>query len=80
MRASINGLISVYRELDPEALAAPGKRRRKVGQLGKHVPPFDVRTGLCLLHNDEDTTSDSSTSISSGMSMVSFLGGALLRL
>ncbi|KAH8071751.1 hypothetical protein JL721_4256 [Aureococcus anophagefferens] len=29
LRASINGLISVYRELDPEALATPGKRRRK---------------------------------------------------
>ncbi|KAH8081696.1 hypothetical protein JL720_8819 [Aureococcus anophagefferens] len=40
LRASINGLISVYRELDPEALATPGKRRRKVGQLGKHVPPI----------------------------------------
>ncbi|KAH8081727.1 hypothetical protein JL720_8851 [Aureococcus anophagefferens] len=39
LRASINGDFRLQ-ELDPEALATPGKRRRKVGQLGKHVPPI----------------------------------------
>ena len=41
LRQSINALISVYRELDPDApIMSPGKRRRKAASLGKHVPPI----------------------------------------